>query len=551
MDDVSTSAPCRSQAPRSLAWLIAALVFAVIRALPSLSYPIARDQATYCVIGQGLLDGQQLYRDLWDNKPPGIFYVFGVLVKIFGHGIWWVGFVDVLWLLGISYLIFRFAQRYLGAAPAAIAVAVHAVWHVRGGYWSAAQTETFLLLFVFAAYFAAARDGRWPKLRHLIAGISFAAAFWLKYNAIAFLPLVMVLPYFDLTSLEGRRPAIRFTVSWRQWLTRALVFVAGFGGIACLVLGYFWFAGSWAALKEVQFEVLPRYSAIALERTPYYGLWAIDRTQSVIGPLTECATLVALLIAWRQRELGKAGPILLAALLGYISVAVQVRFHGYAFEVCYPFFAMIWAYVAIKIFRGFRALAKGCAERGWGLARVLIWVLFANVVFWPVPREVSDTITQYRSLAEWWRDRNAFYASYPWAHPVSHLPDQWRVISYLQANLTPGDKVFVWGSEPLIYFLSRHDCPVRFVTNLALLAPWSPPRWRVEMVRQLEKSPPRFLVVARDDQVSFITYTDMDSEQFLEVYPELAIFIGDYYQPAEDFRGFVIYQRKMLSGNPG
>ena len=46
----------------------------LLMAIPNLSYPIGRDQATYCVIGQGLLDGARVYRDLWDNKQPGIFY---------------------------------------------------------------------------------------------------------------------------------------------------------------------------------------------------------------------------------------------------------------------------------------------------------------------------------------------------------------------------------------------------------------------------------------------------------------------------------------------
>ena len=52
------------------AWLLAALGVVLIWAIPSLRYPIGRDQATYCVVGDGLLRGQLLYRDLWDNKPP-------------------------------------------------------------------------------------------------------------------------------------------------------------------------------------------------------------------------------------------------------------------------------------------------------------------------------------------------------------------------------------------------------------------------------------------------------------------------------------------------
>src|SRR5712691_3211454 len=99
-------------------WLLAALVVVAFIALPSITYPIGRDQATFCVIGQGLLRGQQLYRDLWDNKPPGIFWLFTLVVKVFGPVMSSVGLVDILWLLAISYFIFRFAGRYLGTAAA-------------------------------------------------------------------------------------------------------------------------------------------------------------------------------------------------------------------------------------------------------------------------------------------------------------------------------------------------------------------------------------------------------------------------------------------------
>jgi hypothetical protein len=545
MADPSTTVADSASASRSRAWLLGALAVLLVRALPALSYPIARDQATYCVIGRGLLDGQQLYRDLWDNKPPGIFYIFALIVKIFGPVMWWVGVIDLLWLLGISYLIFRFARRYLGDAAAAITVVVHGVWHVQGGYWHAAQTETFLMLFVFLAYFAVSHGGSWPGLRHFVAGILLAAAFWIKYNAIVFLPIVLLLPYIDFSGLDALPRHLRLKTEWRRWLPRALIFLAGFGAAVGLVFANFWVSGSWPALKEVQLEALPRYSSMALERTQDYWLFSVRRVQFVLGLWTECATLAALLIAWWRRELARLAPVLLFAAVGFASTAMQVRFHGYTFETCYPFFAMIWGYLAVKTFEGFNAVGRRCAARGWRLARVLVWVLFANVVVWPLPGEVSDTVVQYKTLGDWWRDREGSYSRYPWAFPISHFQDQMRAISYLRANSSPADRIFVWGSEPLIYFLTERRFPSRFVTNLALISPWAPAAWRAELVRDLENSPPSFFVVARDDRVTSITYTPWDSEMFLAAFPELAIFIADYYEPAEVLTYFTIYQRRI------
>src|SRR5690242_18924286 len=90
------------------AWLLAGLAVVMVRALPSLRYPIGRDQATFCLIGQGLLRGQVPYRDLWDIKPPGIHCVYALIVKVFSQVMWSVGAVDIMWLVAISICAFYF-----------------------------------------------------------------------------------------------------------------------------------------------------------------------------------------------------------------------------------------------------------------------------------------------------------------------------------------------------------------------------------------------------------------------------------------------------------
>ena len=147
-------------------WLVAVLVFVAFRAATELTYPIYRDQAAYCMIGQSLLEGKVLYRDLWDNKPPGIFYLYAVTVKLFGPVMWSVGVIDLVCLFAISFFIFRFTKQYLGTAPAVVAVVFNTTWHVQGGNLYAAQPETFVVLFVFAGYFLVANKDGWAVFRN-------------------------------------------------------------------------------------------------------------------------------------------------------------------------------------------------------------------------------------------------------------------------------------------------------------------------------------------------------------------------------------------------
>jgi hypothetical protein len=104
------------------------------------------------LIGQGLLHGQLLYRDLRDNKPPGIFHIYALIVKLFGAVMWSVGVVDILWLLVTCYCIFRFAQRYLGVPAAALAMVFFASWDCTFGYIFAVQPESLVMLLVVARH---------------------------------------------------------------------------------------------------------------------------------------------------------------------------------------------------------------------------------------------------------------------------------------------------------------------------------------------------------------------------------------------------------------
>jgi hypothetical protein len=532
-------------------WLSAAMLFVVVRALPILSYPPGRDQSTYLLIGRSWLEGKQLYRDLWDNKPPGIFYLYAGISKLFGTALWGVPLVDILCLLAISYCIFHFTARFLGPAAAAVALAVHASWHARVNYSyiHIAQPEIFQLLCIFVGFYLMQYRGRWRKTSWFTAGLLLGYAFWLKYNGIAFLPFLLLLPYLDTSHLDHEPRRVRVTISWRDWVRRAALLGAGFATMVAGVLGWIALSGAWPAMKEIQFEVLPRYAAMGVQSRAHYWTAVAVRTSYFLGEWTEIAMVAGLLIAWRGRDLARSAPIFLAVAIAYAATALQVRLHSYYFQTCFPFLAMVWGYLVLKVYQGCRRVARWCKSRQWKLAPALVWVLFANLIFWPLPAEFDSLSMDYESLREWRRDALGFYSAFPQPIYLEHLKGQLETVHYLKQNLRPGEGVFLWGAHSLIYYLSGSRPLTRFVSNLGLMSTWSPPSWREELLRDLEKSPPRFIVVARGDQLPSITYTLLDSEQYLKVFPRLNGFIQDHYSPVADFNSFVVYRRASPASN--
>jgi hypothetical protein len=529
---------------QSRTWLLASLALVFLRALPNIRFPLERDSATYCLVAQQMLHGLRLYRDLWDNKPPGIFYIYVPIVKLFGSVMWCVGVMDVVWLLLISYCIFRFVQRYVGAPAAAIAVLFNAGWHSTQGYVHAGQPETYLMLCVLTAYLLMLPEGRWPRARWFLAGLIMGAAFWLKYNAILFFPLVVVLPYLDFSGLDHVSSHARLAIPFRQWVLQTCVAVAGFLMAVITMLSHLWMIGVWPWFKEEQLEVLPRYGAMVFERAHPFLLIAIFQTYRHLLPWNEAIVAVALLVAWKRKELSATAPVFLMGLAGYILTASQGRFHPYYFETTYPFIAMCWGYVWVRTFQGFKALSRMCSTKHWKLAQLMLWVAFLNLIYASFIAEIFRIDEQYNSLVLWYQDRDRSYAEYLWQMDLEKLHDQIAVINLLKKESAPKDKAYVWGTAPAINFLSERAPATRFVSNLGLISPWGLPRWRDELVHDLSENPPRFIVVERHDAIPGVSYSKLDSEEMLHGYPALAEIIGSRYEPLKNFTDFEIYRLK-------
>jgi hypothetical protein len=262
-----------------------------------------------------------------------------------------------------------------------------------------------------------------------------------------------------------------------------------------------------------------------------------------LGSWTLCAALAAVAIAWRRRHLSRLTPAMVGATCGFAALAMQIRYQPYYFETCYPFFAILWAYLMVQVWEGALALARYFARRNWPVARVLTWVVLANLFALCLPGPVMRTVTNYRAFNQWRQGPARFYSSYTWPGAAEDFRAVLRVVDYLKRHPAPADGVYVWGNEPLIYYLSGHRPPARFVWNLPLIAPWRLPGWRQELVRRLTEVRPRYIVVARRDEVHGLSGTWQDSAQALRGFPALADYLRHFYQPCKDDGTFEIYCR--------
>jgi len=81
-----------------LSMAILAIIFFLAHLL---TFEYGRDQGIYTLAGDSLLEGKTPYKDIWDFKPPGIFFVYALARSLFGTGVEAVRILEALGLIGL------------------------------------------------------------------------------------------------------------------------------------------------------------------------------------------------------------------------------------------------------------------------------------------------------------------------------------------------------------------------------------------------------------------------------------------------------------------
>ncbi len=184
-------------------------LFAVVAVLLPMAPPFRafpnRDSGFFLYMGEQLLAGRTPYLDVWDHKPPGIFYADAAALWIGGHRLWGLWIMEFLNLLGSVIICHRLAKKYLLPesailAPMVLLSCIPFVIH------DGNLTEEFGMFFQFLAawFFLGSKRSPWTMAG---CGMAVAACFLLKPNlaGVGFVAVLFTLAWIDKT---GWKPAL-------------------------------------------------------------------------------------------------------------------------------------------------------------------------------------------------------------------------------------------------------------------------------------------------------------------------------------------------------
>jgi hypothetical protein len=432
--------------------VLGALVLTVVAGLlllPGLAVGPSLDASIFSTVGWRLAEGDALYAEAWDHKPPGA-YVPHLLAHLLADapaGAWFATWLlSVLALAGAAIavrgVLGRAGIRPLAADGGALLFVLGAAAYLvsLGG----GMSETFALPALAVALLAAV-GGRW-----MLAGLAGALAVIVSLQAVPVVAALAVLGATRATGITARRAGL---------VAAAALTVVGAAAVAV------WANGGLAAAADALVAYSAAYRQVTARSGGASAFSLVPWTLLVMLPL-----LVGIGLAVVNRRRLAGGRLALASatwiLAGVALVVVQGRFYAhYAAPLVIP--------MAILGGLGLDAAWRSAPARARG----------AIVV---VPMLLAVAVAMAVGAAGAAQEQAPILASNRRAEAVAER---------IRSLTAPDDSIFVWGNDARIYELAGRAPAARYVYLYPLLTPGYVSETRIaEVVAELEDRRPVVVV---------------------------------------------------------
>jgi len=539
--------------PRLLDLTIRGVAIGVViaSALLVLSFGYGRDQSIYALVAREMLDGRMPYRDAFDFKPPGIFLVYALARALFGEAQWGIRVLEVASMFGSTALLIRLARIHLGAPRVGyVAAALAAQVHAQLDFWHTGQPETFGGTITLAGLLLAtmaADEGRRSSRRALLAiatGVLFGMAGLMK------------------PPLAGVGAVVGVAIAWKVFRPKradekraprralpalGMLFAVALGGALPIAGTLAWFEakGALADLHQVLFVFTPFYTKISWENQSvlamaYYGVseWLTTYSSALL------AGLIALAVTRPTKcELVPVLVVLAAIAVHITGIVMQAKFFPYHWGATFPLTA---ALAALGLDKALRFAWRRASYVG----AALFFVAFAVAASAKVPVPSMGEAFLYRARLRWHvatTTMSPAAKTQAWddlATVAGVSASENRAVGlWIKAHTEPTDPIFVWGFECAIYDFAQRPLASRYIYDVPQRAVWSAPAMQTALMGELDRTPPKVIVVEHGDVFAFVTGSNDDSAQALWHFPALRDRLDQDYKLETTIGSFDVYVR--------
>ena len=525
-----TGRPLRSLLLAALALLFLAAGALVL--MPLLTYPFGRDHGVFSCVADIVAGGGVPYCDAWEMKPPGIFYLFWASFALFGRSMASPRLLDLLWTLTTAVAIWHLGRRVLSPWAGVAGAFFFLVRYVAGiTFWNTTQCEGFTSLpLTLAAIALVAAEQRRNHWLAAMCGALVALAMILKFTVGIFL----LLPCVAVLAAQGD--------SARSRLARGASYLLGCVALLAALAGLM----AWAGALNDMFEILFLWNAKYASLNPPGSNFGRELASFLVGGRQQLLFPIGLLALAGAADLTlrpQAGRIRWLLPIWALSMAaavwIQGKYYTYHWLPLLPPMGLLAAQGLRAAWFLLQRSARARIALAWYVAGVVVLFAILGLAYWrslqvPVRYALGNV------------PRSDFMRGFerPAGLGRFSLRANEEVAQFLRRRTAIDAPIFVWGFEPLIYHLAERAPASRFIYSVPLVTEWSPDEWRSELIRDLEQTPPAYIVVAHNDLFPWMTERWDDSAAQLGAFPDLEQLLRRDYRRARRIEDFDVWERR-------
>ena len=468
------------------------IILAILYSLPSFGYPFGRDQAAHFYMGREWLNGLLPYRDTFDQKPPGIFFMHALGIAMLGAHQWAIRVLDLMGILGVGLLAAKTVRRAWKPAhgEAGILVLLTAgFYYTCFDYWDTAQVETWEGLALLAGYALVEKTPR--SWRAFLSGALAGVAFLFKFPAALIAVVIAIALALRTWETAGNKRFNSVITSLALYSAGVLMVVGG-------CVAYFAVQGGFKDMVDVLYGFNVYYATQKPTASDVAQQWVFDFW------MKHCAAWVWIaLISWlagtvyaiTRRSFAIARGACMALLLflsAAASVWLQQKFYCYHWGITVPFIMLGAGYGVAVCMRYLPRLTAALAIAIMinGFAGAPPWYSNDKVTYPTVSKAFWEYTGGYQDRVAY---LNQFLGGYGYYYQAEEIMGD-----MIRQRAQPGDQLIVRGFEPAIYAVSGLRSPSRFFIEIPFIDPflkgYNTTTWPAEHERACWTNPPRFVV---------------------------------------------------------
>lgn len=501
------------------------------------------DDQMFAYYGWRIAHGGTVYLDVWDNKPPGIYWInaLGFLMTDTYMGVVTLCALAVI-IAYVCFYIIASSVYFPAAAAVATTLASFFITHARyqGG---SNRTETFLVpceLAAVAFYVRGfARDRNW---KWIVSGLCCGGAVLFKQVGVAALG-AMGLHLIWLMILRK--------IPFRTGVRRGLLILVGFGITVSIAAAYLasqhalgeaWFAtvtfnqsyfnvgdsglthrfvNQWK-LRQEMYPILLLPTLMAIATLIHAALWAFRpqlKPVEIERPVLDYKPVV-------PNYLVLFGLWMLIAFYG--ATISPHAFRHYIIPFIPPL--MLFSAYIINLLQAEASLLRRLQNRAWVTAGFVIMGYFAS----------DAAYRQWEEVSKVWNERDPVMVDGRWKFRASEVEELGNAVARVTG---PNDTLQCWGYMPGVYLQARRNNVCRFTTTEKIGQVRENARFvAVELREKLTANPPMVFVLSSTDW-AWITGVFKDNQPD-ELGKWLAEWLQANYEQVDDVRNIYVMKRK-------